>query len=612
MKNIFKKAGAAILAIALLVAMLPQNSAKAANPTDEIVILYTNDIHTYVDNPENNKGKLSYDHVAAMKKDLKDAGKAVLLVDAGDHVQGTAYGSLDKGAAIVSFMEQAGYDLATIGNHEFDYEMPRALEIITKGKVPYVSCNFKKASGETVVDAYKIFELNGAKIAFVGVTTPESITKSTPKYFMDENGNWAYVIDGGEDGAALYATVQKAVDAAKAAGADMVIALGHLGIDAESAPWRSTDVIANVTGLSAFIDGHSHSTVECQIVKDKAGKDVVLTQTGSYLATVGKMTIGKDLSVKTELVSEYANSDAAVRASVDELIDVVEGKLGTVIGYAEEGLFAYNPADGKRLVRSEETNLGDFCADAVYYLFNDTEGLDVDVAIMNGGGIRADLPAGPITYKTCKTIHTFGNVMCLMTVKGQQILDMLEWAYKNVGESESGGFLHTAGLKYEIHTDIAANVVKDDKGIWASAGTGAYRVQNVQVLNSKTGEYEKLDLTKNYNIAGTNYTLRNMGDGFSMFEGATLVKDYVMEDYLALANYVLSFNKTWTDNGKVATITKAQYANLKGDGRITVVETSANTPDETPKTADAKVAGLLLVTFIAAAFASVATRKKTF
>lgn len=599
MKNIFKKAGAVILVAALLVSLLPLNSVKAAAPSDDITILYTNDVHTYVDKT------ISYDGVAALKKELKDAGKAVLLVDAGDHVQGTAYGSMDKGAAIVSLMEAAGYDLATMGNHEFDYDMPRALEIIN-GKIPYVSCNFKTADGKTVVDAFKIFELNGCKVAFVGITTPETITKSTPKYFMDENGNWAYVIDGGEDGKALYASVQKGIDDAKAAGADIVIALGHCGIDGESAPWRSTDIIANVSGLAAFIDGHSHSTVAAQEVKDKDGKAVVLTQSGSYLGNIGKMTIGKDLSVKTELISEYAGSVADVKTNVDKLIADVDGQLGTVIGYAEEGIFAYDPATGNRLIRSQETNLGDFCADAIYYLFKETEGLDVDVAIINGGGIRADIPAGEITYKTCKTVHTFGNVMCLVSVTGQQILDMLEWSYKGVGNSESGGFLHTAGLKYEIHTDVNANVVEDETGIWTGAGKGQYRVQNVQVLNNETGKYEKLDLTKKYNIAGTNYTLRNLGDGFAMFAGGQLVKDYVMEDYLCLANYVKSFAATETASGKLPTITKTQYANLAGDGRIAV------DPDNTPKTGDSRLGEVLLLTFLAAALAAFATKKREF
>lgn len=599
MKSFFKKAGAAILTAALLISLLPLNSVKAAAPSDDITILYTNDVHTYVDKT------ISYDGVAAMKKELQDAGKAVLLVDAGDHVQGTAYGSMDKGAAIVSLMEAAGYDLATMGNHEFDYDMPRALEIIN-GKIPYVSCNFKTADGKNVVDAYKIFELNGCKVAFVGITTPETITKSTPKYFMDANGNWAYVIDGGEDGKALYASVQKGIDDAKAAGADIVIALGHCGIDGESAPWRSTDIIANVSGLAAFIDGHSHSTVVSQEVKDKDGKTVILTQSGSYLGNIGKMTIGKDLSIKTELISEYTGSVAEVKTGVDKLMADVDGQLGTVIGYAEEGIFAYDPATGNRLIRSQETNLGDFCADAIYYLFKETEGLDVDVAIMNGGGIRADIPAGEITYKTCKTVHTFGNVMCLVSVTGQQILDMLEWSYKGVGNSESGGFLHTAGLKYEIHTDVNANVVEDETGIWVSAGNGQYRVQNVQVLNNETGKYEKLDLAKKYNIAGTNYTLRNLGDGFAMFAGGELVKDYVMEDYLCLANYVKSFAETETPSGKLPTITKAQYANLAGEGRISV------DPDNTPKTGDSRLGEVLLLTFLAAAFAVFATKKREF
>lgn len=601
MKGLLKKVGAFLIAAALLVVLLPLNGAKAATPSDDITIFYTNDVHTYVDK------SISYDTIAALKKEYADAGKAVLLVDAGDHIQGTAYGAMDKGATIVALMEAAGYDLATMGNHEFDYDMPRALEIITGGKIPYVSCNFKKVSGENVVDSFKIFELNGCKIAFVGVTTPETITKSTPKYFMDSEGKPAYVIDGGEDGKALYAAVQKAIDDAKAAGADIVIGIGHLGIDETSTPWKSTDVIANVSGLFAFIDGHSHTEIIGREVLDKDGKTVILTQTGGYSESVGKMTIGKDLSVKTELITEYTGAGASeTREMIDKLIADIDGKLGTVIGYAEEGLFAYNPADGTRLIRSQETNLGDFCADAIYYLFKETEGLPVDVSIMNAGGIRADIPAGEITYKTCKTVHTFGNVLCLVSVTGQQILDMLEWSYKAVGISEEGGFLHTTGLLYEIHTDVNANIITDENGMWKSSGTGEYRIQNVQVFNNETGKYEKLDLSKRYNIAGTNYTLRNMGDGFNMFIGCELIKDYVMEDYLCLANYVESFEEKDTAAGKLPTITKDQYSDINGAGRIVV------NPDNTPETGESPVGRILLLTFIAGVFMTLATKKRNF
>ena len=230
-----------------------------AAPAEDVVILYTNDVHTYID------GVLSYDVIAGLKAELEAQYGNVLLVDAGDHIQGTAYGSMDKGATIIELMNAAGYDLATLGNHEFDYGMDGCMSVIDQAQFPYTSCNFYEEAdgvrGDNVLETFHSFDIGGRTIAFVGITTPESFTKSTPAYFQDENGNYIYGIAGGEDGADLYADVQAGIDAAKAAGADIVIALGHLGDDPASQPWTSEETIANVSGLTAFIDGHSHSTL---------------------------------------------------------------------------------------------------------------------------------------------------------------------------------------------------------------------------------------------------------------------------------------------------------------------------------------------------------------
>lgn len=534
---------------------------------DEIVILYTNDVHTYIDQD------LTYSLVAAYRDSL---GENTLLVDAGDHVQGTAYGSMDKGVTITKLMNAAGYDLATLGNHEFDYGMEGAMRAISEAEFPYVSCNFYHEEagvpGDAVLDSYKVFDVNGVKIAFVGITTPESFTKSTPKYFQDENGNYIYGIAGGTDGAALYAAVQKAIDAA-AAEADIVIGLGHLGDDPASDPWNSEDVIANTHGLDAFIDGHSHSTVEGREVADKDGRTVILTQTGSYLANLGQMTIAADGTITTKLLTAEdlagIEPDAEVKAIEDAWVASVDEQLGVVIGSIDDTLDNYD-ADGNRLVRKQETNTGDFAADALYYLF-DNMGLDVDFAIMNGGGVRNKAITGEISYKVCKQIHTFGNVACLITVTGQQILDALEWGARDAGTAECGGFLQVSGLKYTIDTSIEATVQKDEKGVWTGGPTGEYRVKDVMVLDKATGEYVPLDLTAKYNLAGYNYTLRDLGDGYAMFAGAVNVLDYVMEDYMVLANYVQSF-----ENGKVTGYAEPQ-------GRITVLTETVVEPEPEPE-----------------------------
>ena len=560
-----------ICVIMVLSLLLVPVASVAATQTEEIVIFYTNDIHTYID------GTISYSQLASLKQSVPGA----LLVDAGDHIQGTAYGSMDKGKTIIDLMNAVGYDLATLGNHEFDYAMEGTMNVLEWANFDYVSCNFVNVEGDEVLDqvleSYKVFEVNGVKIAFIGITTPESFTKSTPAYFQDENGNYIYGIAGGEDGSELYAAVQTAIDAASAE-ADYVIALGHLGVDASSSPWTSEEVIANTTGLDAFIDGHSHTTMESKNVTDKGGNAVLLTQTGEYLNAVGQMTISADGTITTQLLTDLSayEKDAEVAAIETAWITELEEKLGQVIGSTELTFDNYD-ADGNRLVRKYETNTGDFAADALYYLFDDM-GLDVDMAIMNGGGVRNKAITGELTYQTCKSIHTFGNVACLQTITGQQLLDALEWGARQSPDVEVGGFLHVSGVTYEIDASVESSVQADDKGVWIGGPTGEYRVKNVKVYNKETGVYEDLDLNASYNLAGYNYTLRDLGDGFAMFDGAVNVLDYVMEDYMVLANYVQAF-----ENGVVAatnspllakyTGMKLNYGETTGSGRISVLNT---------------------------------------
>ena len=622
-----KRRSIALLLCLMLVCALAAPAAAAQTGTSEdIVILYTNDVHTYIDGP------LSYDVISGIKKELETQYAHVLLVDAGDHVQGTAYGSMDKGETIIQLMNAAGYDLATLGNHEFDYGMDGCMQIVQWAQYPYVSCNFyEEVNGvreENVLPSYQIFDCGTEKLAIVGITTPESFTKSTPSYFQDESGNYIYGISGGEDGSALYADVQAAIDSAVAEGATKVIALGHLGDDLSSQPWTSAEVIANVSGLSAFIDGHSHSTVEGQNVTDKDGNSVVLTQTGQYFGQIGMMVISAETGeittgfigseeilepvvdesgnpVKDEegndqtevvgyrLVSDLYTgaewcSDETVAAIKDQWIAKIGEQLGTVIGSTSLALDNYS-ADGTRLVRSQETNTGDFAADALYYLFDNMD-MDVDVAIMNGGGIRNEAVTGEISYQTCKTIHTFGNVACLQTITGQQLLDALEWGARTAGTGEEcGGFLQVSGITYKIDTQWPDSTQKDEKGVWIGGPTGGYRVHDVKVYNKETNAWDALDLEAHYNLAGYNYTLRDLGDGFNMFDGAINVLDYVMEDYMVLANYVQAFEGGVVEASNSPLAEKYEgllldYSTVDGSGRIVMEAASRDTEETVPAT----------------------------
>ena len=543
-RSFIKAAGAATALTAVSVGA-PAAFAEETNcffgDKADVTILYTNDVHTYIDNKS---PKPTYAAIAALKKSIEDTGRDVLLVDAGDHIQGTAYGSMDDGATIIELMNEAGYDLATPGNHEFDYGMARAKAVIQEADFPYVSCNWVDLrTGFNVLPSVKFFFVGGRKIAFVGVTTPETFTKSTPAYFMnDAQTKYIYDILGGEDGQKLYDAVQKAIDKAEFWGADTIIGLGHLGVDPSSSPWTSEEVIAHTHGFTAFVDGHSHTVMANKQVTDASGKAVTLTQTGSYFKNIGKMTVGADGTITTELINTYEGLDAAVAATASNWISAVDDMLGEEIAVGDTKFYINDPATGKRRIRSGETNLGDFVADGIYTYFNEIEELHCDVAIMNGGGIRTDVEAGPWSFKTCKTVSPFGNVACLMSVTGQQIQDALEFGARFAGAEgkENGGFLQVAGARYTIHPMIPNTVQTNDKNVWTGSAATP-RVSNVEIYDKTTGTYQPLDPNATYALAGMNYTLRNLGDGFAMFDGATLIKDYVSEDYLVMSSYAAMF-----------------------------------------------------------------------
>ena len=500
------------------------------------VILHTNDVHGAID---------KYAKVAALRDECYDKGAhQVILLDAGDFSQGSPYVSLSKGATALDMMALVGYDVITLGNHEFDYGMARAKAVLREADFPYVSCNWVDLrTGFNVLPSVKFFFVGGRKIAFVGVTTPETFTKSTPAYFMnDAQTEYIYDILGGEDGQKLYDAVQKAIDKAEFWGADTIIGLGHLGVDPSSSPWTSEEVIAHTHGFTAFIDGHSHTVMANKQVTDASGKAVTLTQTGSYFKNIGKMTVGADGTITTELIDTYEGLDAAVAATASNWISAVDDMLGEEIAVGDTKFYINDPATGKRRIRSGETNLGDFVADGIYTYFNEIEELHCDVAIMNGGGIRTDVEAGPWSFKTCKTVSPFGNVACLMSVTGQQIQDALEFGARFAGAEgkENGGFLQVAGARYTIHPMIPNTVQTDDKNVWTGSAATP-RVSNVEIYDKTTGTYQPLDPNATYALAGMNYTLRNLGDGFAMFDGATLIKDYVSEDYLVMSSYAAMF-----------------------------------------------------------------------
>ena len=550
----------------------------------EVSIVYTNDVHTYIDNAKKDgrKSALSYGNVAALKQDLLSQGKNVALVDAGDFIQGTVFGAMDQGANVVKLMNAVGYDLAVFGNHEFDYGMERALDVIKEAAFPLVACNFVHAKdNKPVVAPYKILKLGKSRVAFVGIMTPETYSKTSPKYFMDKDGKtFLYKIYGCDDSEELYSSVQKAVDQA-ARKADYVVALGHLGVDESSAPWRSEDVIARTHGIDVFIDGHSHTVMEEKFVKNDKGQDVLLTQTGCYFGAIGLVELNGGQK-SSRLIKEYKPSDAQVDALVQDCKAQVDKQMGTKIASCDFPLCAYSPVGNhERLVRKQESNLGDFVSDAFYWHFNFVEGLDCDLALANGGGLRSDIPAGDVTYSAVKTVLPFGNDVCLVELTGRQIFDALEFGARFVGLGDNGGFMHAAGMRYKIDATIPSAVQANSEKLW-TGNSGPYRVSDVKEKDKKSAAYVPLDMEKTYAVAGLSFTLREMGDGFAMFENVKAIKNYAGEDFIIAANYAKAFANGGTDANALPKISSqnsplASYKNYllnyekpEGAGRIVI------------------------------------------
>lgn len=526
----------------VLAALLALTVWAGAKEPGEIVIIHTNDVHC---------GYLAYDKVAAL------AEEADCLIDAGDAIQGDVVGTLSEGGYIVEIMNELGYDLAVPGNHEFDYGMDRFLELVEAADYPYIAANFLNAAGETVFEPYKMLEVDGVQIAFVGLCTPETFTKTPPANLQDENGTFIY--DFCQREGQLYAVAQAAIDDAEAAGADYIVGVGHLGIAPSSEPWTSREVIEHTVGFDAFIDGHSHSTVS-EMVKDLEGNEVLLAQTGTKAASIGRLTIREDGTIFHENLDPAAiTADSETTVFLEGITSRIGALQNQVVARTDVEL-TINDAEGKRAVRHSETNLGDFCADAYRVL------MGADVAFVNGGGIRDSIPAGDITYGDIIRVHPFGNEICLVEVTGQQIKDCLELGARDLPH-ESGGFQHVSGMTYTVDTRIPSAVVLDEMGMFVEVA-GPYRITEILIAG------EPLDVEKTYTLASHNYLLKSQGSGNSMFgtENITLLQDCVMLDNQALIRYI-----TEKLNGVVG----EEYA--EPQGRITVL-TAADVETEDVET----------------------------
>lgn len=523
-----------ILLLCLLLG-LPVGCSAGAKQED-IVILYTNDVHCAVD--EN----IGYTGLAAYRKHMEEKTPYVALVDCGDAIQGGTIGMISKGEYPVEIMNRAGYDFAVPGNHEFDYGMERLGELMQSAKAKYLCCNLRySGDGENVLEAvepYQMAAYGNTKVAYIGVCTPESITTSTPAYFMDESGQFVYDFYAGEDGQELYSRVQGVVDECRDQGADYIIVLSHLGDDEASAPFRSVDLIANTEGVDVVLDAHAHQVIPCRIIENKNGGEVLLSSTGSGLNYIGQLVITPGGNIVTGLVSDYAETDEEMDTCIWEIQGRFASSMNQLAGHSDVPL-QITDDDGIRIVRSRETNIGDFCADAYRIVSG------ADIAMVNGGGIRADLPAGDISQGDIINVYPFGNTLCVVQASGQEILDALEMANRFVlpeisdgtnAVGENGGFLQVSGITFAVDTSIAPAVVLDDNGMYVSCGD-IRRVKDVKVLQSD-GSYAPIDPEGAYTLASHNYMIKQGGDGLSMFMDNPLTMDEGMPDYQALLTYM--------------------------------------------------------------------------
>ena len=552
-----KKSLGILLTVILMLSMAVCSAAEEkAEKNGDIYILFTSDVHCGID-----KG-FGYAGLQQVRDTLEAQGYETILVDDGDAIQGEPIGTLSEGEAIIDLMNDLKYDVAIPGNHEFDYGMPRFLELVEKADFPYISCNFTYLD-ELVFEPYIIKEAAGKKIGFVGVTTPLTITASTPVYFQDENGKYVYGFMSDDTGERVYQAVQSAVDAAREEGADYVYVIGHMGNGAEFKPWTYADVISHTDGIDVFLDGHSHDTDQV-IMKNKDGEDVPRSAVGTKMACIGYSHISAEGDIVETGIWSWPNKTSApelldihneIRDRVDEAQQELAEELDQVVASTAVTLTINDPeavdssGNPVRMIRRAETNLGDLCADAA----RDQSG--ADIAFVNGGSIRVSIEKGDITFGNILAVHPFGSMLCVLEVTGQQILDALEWSCRSVPD-ENGGFNQVSGLTFEINSAIDSPCKADKDGMCTGI-EGERRVQNVMVGG------EALDPEKTYTLAGYDYQLRQQGDGYTAYDGAPVLQDNVKLDNQVLIDYIVD-----TLGGNVG----GEYADPYGEGRITILE----------------------------------------
>ena len=536
-------------------ALLERRAARS-DREGSVYVLYTSDVHCGV------AQGFGYAGLEEIRAGLEEQGYETILVDDGDAIQGEPLGSLTKGEASIRLMSAMNYDAAIPGNHEFDYGTDRFLELTGIASHPYISCNILK-NGKHLFPPYRIVEAGGRKIGFVGVTTPMTLSSSNPRIFMDDTGAFIYDFLIDSTGEAVYAAVQQAVDDARADGAELVYMMGHLGYEAECEPWTYADVISATAGIDVVLDGHSHDT-EQVVMKNRDGNDVVRSACGTKMNCVGYSRISGDGRIAETGIWSWSNPQPApevyaIRNEIRDLTEAaaaeVEAALGEAFAVSEVDLWIDDPnvrdLSGNliRIGRRAETNMGDFCADALRVV------LGTDIGLWNGGSLRQNMSAGDITHRDILAVVPFGNEVSVIEVTGQQILDALEWGAKSVPEQD-GAFLQVSGLRYEIDVSTPSGCLADDAG-FCIGYEGERRVRNVMAVDGP------IDPERLYTLAGIDFLLFDNGNGMTAFDGASVLRENVMTDTAVLEEYITDYL-----HGKIGT----EYENPYGEGRVTIID----------------------------------------
>lgn len=502
-----------------------------AQERGDIVILYDNDVHCAID---------GYPVMAGLRDSLLREGCHTMVVSCGDFSFGGPVGVASKGEFIVRMMNAVGYDAACLGNHEFDYGLPQLRRMEDLITAPLLCCNFRGTEdygGSRRVAAnfqlpqlptpflpFVLRSVGDMVVGFVGVTTPTTLYTSTPVNFQNEEGEFVYNFSASN----LAGAVQRAVDGARIAGADIVVLLSHTG-DVDGIP-TTRELIGGLRGVDVVLDGHDHHLLPSDWVADMDDKPVLLSSTGAHFQNIGMVTISSDAqghpcfaarTLPIDSLRKAGVGNAAVGDTLAEVKRLFDAMGSNVVAQSKVSLIAEE--DGVRVCRLRETNLGDLVADAYRY------GMNADIGWVNGGGIRANLPIGSVTQNQLFAVNPYSNAMCLIRVTGRDILNALETAVREYPRAE-GCFPQVSGLTFSFDTALSSSVVLDSNGTFLRV-EGAYRVSRVMVGD------KPLSLDETYTIAGSEYLMLNGGDALS-FPSRQLVSKEGYTDLYLLQRYL--------------------------------------------------------------------------